>query len=64
MPVTDLVTWNRRPDVNHVVALFPDTLLAFDLPRDATLEDLAARLADFGERIEGAPLTISVRPAS
>jgi hypothetical protein len=63
MSVINLATRSHR-DVNHVVALFPDSLLAFDLPRTATLEDLAARLADFGERVHGTPISVAVRRAS
>jgi len=50
-----------NPHANHVVAVFADSMLAFDLPRGATLEELAARLAYLGERHAGAPIEITVR---
>ena len=51
----------NHPHSNHVVAVFADSMLAFELPRGATLEDLAARLAYLGERHAGTPLEITVR---
>lgn len=51
-------------DANRVVAVFNDSLLAFELPRDATLEELATRLAYLGERHSGSPLSITVSPAA
>jgi len=51
----------HHPYSHHVVALFSDSMLAFELPRGATLEDLAARLAYLGERHAGSPLEITVR---
>jgi hypothetical protein len=51
-------------DANRVVAVFSDSMLAFELPRDATLEELAARLAYLGERHSGSPLSVTVSPAA
>jgi hypothetical protein len=63
MSAINLTNRTCRHDFNHVVVLFPNSLLAFDLPRGATLEDLAERLAVLGERHDGAPLTVAVRRA-
>jgi hypothetical protein len=49
---------------NRVVALYSDGLLAFELPRDATLEELAERLAYLGEHLHGSPLTVAVQTAA
>lgn len=43
---------------SHVTALFADHELSFALPKGATLEDLAGRLA-FLDR--GKPLTVTLR---
>jgi hypothetical protein len=43
---------------SKVTALFADHALSFALPKGATLEDLADRLARLGG---GAPLTITVK---
>lgn len=57
------VTSARQTTSNHVVAIFADSLLAFELPRNATLEDLASRLAYLGERHAGTPISVTVSPA-
>ncbi len=51
-------------DTNRIVAVFADSLVAFELPRGATLEDLAARLAHFGEGHDGTPLSVTVQRAA
>jgi hypothetical protein len=51
-------------NTNRIVAVFPESLVAFELPRGATLEDLATRLAYLGERHEGAPLSVTVQRAA
>jgi hypothetical protein len=57
-------TLTPRRDRHQVVALFHDGILAFELPRDATLQDLAERLAVFDDGIAGAPVGVALRPAS
>jgi len=49
------------PTQNQVVAVFEPNALSFDLPRSATLEDLAGRLAHLSERHGGALTSVSVR---
>ena len=49
---------HEQPDSNRVTALFADRELSFVLPKDATLEDLAGRLASL--RV-GTPVAINVR---
>jgi hypothetical protein len=51
----------ERPTQNHVMAVFEASALSFELPRAATLEDLADRLAFLGERHGGALLRVDVR---
>jgi hypothetical protein len=46
---------------NEVTVVFKDAALMFALPRGATLEDLASRLAGMEERHFGEPLTIAVK---
>jgi hypothetical protein len=46
---------------NEVTVVFKDAALMFALPRGATLEDLADRLAGIEERHFGEPLTIAVK---
>ncbi|HEY7991135.1 MAG TPA: hypothetical protein VID77_07075 [Stellaceae bacterium] len=52
----------HRP--NSVVAQFPDCLLAFEIPGDATFADLAERIATFEERMDEMPIAVAVRPAA
>jgi hypothetical protein len=54
----------ERPTQNHVMAVFEASALSFELPRAATLEDLAGRLAFLGERHAGALLRVDVRVSS
>jgi hypothetical protein len=49
----------KTPTTNRVRALFEDSSVIFDLPDDATLEELAAMLASVG-RGHGAPLRVEV----
>jgi hypothetical protein len=49
---------------NSVVALFPEGLLAFEMPRGATFADLAERIAYLGERMDDGPISIAVRTAN
>ncbi len=53
----------RQPgqQASRVVAVFRDAALSFDLPREATLEDLAEELGFLGERYGGSPLYVDVR---
>ena len=46
---------------SEVTVLFKDAALLFALPRGATLEDLAQRLAEFDETRLGEPITIDVK---
>ena len=46
---------------NEVMVVFEDAALVFALPRGATLEDLATRLAGMEERHFGEPLSIDVK---
>jgi hypothetical protein len=46
------------------MAVFEASALSFELPRAATLEDLADRLAFLGERHGGALLRVDVRVSS
>jgi hypothetical protein len=46
---------------NEVTVVFKDTALMFALPRGATLEDLASRVAGMEERRCGEPLAIAVK---
>jgi hypothetical protein len=43
------------------MAVFQEAALAFNLPREATLEDLAAELGALGEIYGGLPLYVDVR---
>jgi len=49
-----------RPPQHRVIAEFEGSALSFPLPREATFEDLAARLAALGRSHRGAPLSIAV----
>ena len=51
----------ERPTQNHVMAVFEDSALSFELPPAATLEDLADRLAHLSERHGGALISVDVR---
>jgi hypothetical protein len=55
----------KTPSMNRVRALFEDSAVIFDLPEDATLEQLAAMLASAG-RGHGAPVRVevAVKPAN
>jgi hypothetical protein len=46
---------------NLVRAVFKDAALSFNLPRHATLEQLAQKLASLGRRYGGLPLYVDVR---
>jgi hypothetical protein len=50
---------DRRATKNRVRAVYPDSAVLFDLPEDASLEQLAAMIASVG-RGHGAPLRIEV----
>ena len=49
----------KTPSTNRVRALFEDSSVIFDLPDDATLEQLAAMLTAVG-RGHGTPLRVEV----
>ncbi len=51
----------QRVQPNRVVAVFHEAALAFNLPRDATLGDLAEELDALGEIYGGTPLYVDVR---
>lgn len=46
---------------NRVMAVFECGASVFELPRAATLEDLAGRLAHLSERHDGALVSVDVR---
>ena len=46
---------------NRVTAVFEANALSFELPLAATLEDLAARLADRGDHHDGPLVGVHVR---
>ena len=50
----------ERPTQNQVMAVFERNVLAFDLPRSATLEDLAGRLAHLSEPQSGALTSVAL----
>ena len=54
----------ERPPQNRVMAEFEGSALSFALPRDATFEDLATRLAVLGRPHHGAPISVVVRVGS
>jgi len=53
----------RVPDPHQslVTAIFNDVALSFELPKGATLEDLATYIADLGELHGGKPLAVDIR---
>jgi hypothetical protein len=51
----------ERPARNRVTALFEARALSFDLASDATLEDLAKRLAHLRTRHDGTLVGIAVK---
>jgi len=55
------MTKKRRSPQRRVMAVFEGAALSFDLPREATLSDLAEELDTLGERFGGAPLYVDVR---
>jgi hypothetical protein len=58
----DLHHDESRP--SHVRVAFTDRMLSFMLSKDATFEDLAARLRDLDERHHGKPVAIEVKLAT
>ena len=46
---------------NRVMAVFESSAAVFELPRAATLEDLAGRLAHLSEGHDGALISVDVR---
>lgn len=50
-----------RQQSSRVTAIFEDAALAFNLRRDATLEELAEELGALGERYGGPPLYVDVK---
>jgi hypothetical protein len=46
---------------SRVMAVFQDAALAFNLPREATLADLAEELGALGEIYGGLPLYVDIR---
>ena len=55
---------SSRHQASRVMAVFEDAALAFDLPRNATLEELAQELGALGEIYGGPPLYVDVRLGS
>ena len=53
-----------RTSPNRVMAVFLDAALAFNLPPDATLAELAEELGALGEIYGGLPLYVDVRLAA
>jgi hypothetical protein len=51
---------NIRSPQHRVIAEFEGSALSFPLPREATFEELAARLAALGRSHRGAPISIEV----
>jgi hypothetical protein len=54
----------ERPTQNRVLAMFETSAAFFELPRVATLEDLADRLAHLSERHGGALISVDVKLSS
>ena len=54
----------ERPKQNRVIAVFESSAAFFELPRAATLEDLAGHLAHLSERHDGALISVDVRVSS
>jgi len=55
---------NNRTELatqNQVLAVFEPNAISFDVPMSTTLEDLAGRLADMGDRHDGALNSVTVR---
>jgi hypothetical protein len=50
-----------RQQASRVTAIFEKAALAFNLPQNATLEQLATELGALGERYGGPPLYVDVR---
>lgn len=50
-----------RLEQSRVTAVFEDRALSFILAKGATLEELADRLADLGQRQDGRPIAITVK---
>ncbi|HZB91277.1 MAG TPA: hypothetical protein VE397_07545 [Stellaceae bacterium] len=50
-----------RQEPSRVTAIFERAALAFMLPRNATLEDLAVELGALGERYGGPPLYVDIK---
>jgi hypothetical protein len=55
------LTDKQRTQQSRVMAVFEEAALSFNLPREATLSDLAEELGVLGERYGGAPLYVDVR---
>jgi hypothetical protein len=53
-----------RTPPNRVMAVFSEAALAFNLPPDATLAELAEELGALGEIYGGLPLYVDVRLAA
>lgn len=51
----------QHPTQNRVMAMFESSAAVFELPRAATLEELAGRLAHLCERHDGALISVDVR---
>ncbi len=54
----------EHPTQNRVMAVFESSAAVFELPRAATLEHLAGRLAHLSERHDGALISVNVRVSS
>ena len=54
----------EHPTQNRVMAVFEASAAFFELPRAATREDLAGRLAHLSERHDGALMSVDVRVGS
>jgi hypothetical protein len=52
---------NIHPPQHRVIAEFEGSSLSFPLPREATFEDLADRLASLGQSHRNPPISVEVR---
>jgi hypothetical protein len=60
-----MIEMNKQyPAANRVVALYADCALSFSLPKTATFEQLAERLAELGDRHGGSPVMVGIRVAA
>jgi hypothetical protein len=56
-----MIDISKQTTPSLVRAIFKEAALSFNLPRSATLEQLAQELASLGRRYGGTPLYVDVR---